>query len=140
VNRFNVFVDNDLPAVLAKVLGALLSTEKPESRVVALRDVLPQNTPDIDWIEWIRQQDGEWIVLTGEVRIRTVPAERDALRRARLRVLHMPKSLRSKAHHERCATLIWQWPRIVRTMTSFDPPVMFEMSPRLGGRLKTLDL
>lgn len=140
MNRFNVFVDNDLPPVFARVLRALLSTEVPEPRVVALREVLPKDIKDVDWIDWVRRQDGDWIVLTGELRIRTVPAEREALRRARLRVLHMPKSLRSKPHQQRCATLLWQWPRIVSTMESFDPPVMCEMSPRLDGRLKQLGI
>ena len=115
------------------MIRELLSTEQQKPTVVALREVLPLDTPDIDWIDWIRQQPGEWIVLTGERRIRKVPAEREALRRAQLRVLHMPKSLRSKPHHERCATLIWQWPKIVETMAAFDPPVIFEMSPKLGA-------
>ncbi len=138
MNRSNVFIDNDLPPVFARVLRALLSTEMPEPRVVALIEVLPKDTPDVDWIEWIRQQEGEWIVLTGERRIRTVPAEREALRQARLRVLNMPKSIRSKPHHQRCATLLWQWPRIVSAMKSFEPSVMCEMSPRLDGLPKQL--
>jgi hypothetical protein len=137
VTRFNVFFDHNCSPSMARMLAGFLSYAKPPPRVHALRDVLPINTPDVDWIAWLRAQGGDWVVVTENYRISTVPAERRAFADARLRMLVAPRSLLSLPHEKRCAVFLWQWPRVVEAMERFDPPVMWQMSPKIG-RLYTL--
>lgn len=136
VKRFNVFFDHNCPPAMARMLSGFLSDENKVPRVHALRDVLAKNTDDVDWIAWLKAQGGDWIVATGDYRIKRVPAERKAFAEAGLRMLIMPRSVLSMPHEQRCALLLWQWPRIVETMAASDPPVVIEMSPNRGGRLK----
>ncbi len=121
-------------------MAGFLSSERPQPRSVALSDVMDRRATDIEWINWVREQPGDWIVATENHRILRVPDERRAFMGAGLRMLVMPKSVLSLPHEKRCALLLWQWPRITRTMSEFDPPLAFEMSPKREGKLRQIGL
>lgn len=138
MTQFNVFFDHNCPPAMARMLAGFLTFEKPAPRSVALSDVMDRRATDVAWIDWVSRQPGEWIVVTENYRILRVPAERKAFMSAGLRMLVMPRSVLSLTHEKRCAVLLWQWPRITRTMADFQPPVAFEMSPRREGRLRQI--
>ena len=140
MNRFNVFFDHNCPPAMARMLQGFLTSERPQPRSVALGDVMDKRATDVEWINWVRGQGGDWIVITENHRILTVPEERRAFMAAELRMLVMPKSVISLSHEKRCALLLWQWPRITRAMGDFDPPVAFKMSPKRGGKLTQIGL
>jgi len=138
VTRFNVFFDQNCPPAMARMLAGFLTAEKPQPRSVALSDVMDRRATDVEWIEWVSRQPGDWIVVTQDRRILRVDAERRAFMKAGLRLLVMPKSVISLSHEKRCALLLWQWPRITQTMSGIDPPAAFEMSPKREGRLRQI--
>ena len=138
MTKFNVFFDHNCPPAMARMLAGFLSYMKPTPRVHALSDVLPKDTKDVDWITWLKDQGGEWIVVTENYRIASVPAERQAFAEAGLRMLVAPRSVLSQPHEKRCAVLLWQWPNAVAAMERFEAPVMWQLSPKIGGRLKQL--
>ncbi|MGB3624239.1 MAG: hypothetical protein WA989_00325 [Henriciella sp.] len=140
MNRFNVFFDHNCPPAMARMMAGFLSSERPQPRSVALSEVMDRRATDIEWINWVREQPGDWIVATENYRILRVPDERRAFMGAGLRMLVMPKSVLSLPHEKRCALLLWQWPRITRTMSEFDPPLAFEMSPKREGKLRQIGL
>jgi hypothetical protein len=74
-----LLVDNNLSFTFAHCLQPIF----PEHKVVAVREMLPANTKDVDWIN-ILDSEGGWAVLTAERRLKTRPHERLALDRSKI--------------------------------------------------------
>lgn len=121
---------------MARTLQAFLNDER--RRVVHLKDVLPANASDVDWIGFVSGEAGEWIVVTRDRRILTRSAERVALQTARLRLLAMSKGLLKLQHHEQMARLIQQWPRVESAMALVAPPAGYRLPPSWSGKLEQL--
>lgn len=136
MTRFNVFFDNNCPPSMARTLQAFLNDER--RRVVHLKNVLPANVSDVDWIGFVSRQAGDWIVVTRDRRILTRSAERIALRRARLRLLAMSAGLLKLEHHEQMARLIQQWPRVEAAMALVAPPAGYRLPPKWNASLEQL--
>ncbi|MGD9618213.1 MAG: hypothetical protein AB7H90_24010 [Alphaproteobacteria bacterium] len=81
-----VFLDANLSPYLAHALNALLEPEG--DHVVHLTDRFARDTDDRDWITALAAE-GEWVVISGDMRIFRNRLEREAWRRSRLVVFFL---------------------------------------------------
>ena len=81
------FFDNCISPRLARAIHEL---SKPEHEVLALRDRFDPGTADTVWIPTLGVEGG-WTIVSGDLRIRTRPQERELLRAARLTTFFMAK-------------------------------------------------
>ena len=84
----NVFFDNCTPPVLAETIDGFIRHQG--NRAFHIRDIgnagldIPRNATDIQWIGTLAADRDDWIVVTSDRRIATVPAEKEAFRLSRL--------------------------------------------------------
>jgi predicted nuclease of predicted toxin-antitoxin system len=83
----NLLVDHHLSPRLARCLQALFI----DHQIVALRDRLAANAPDLEWINALGLEGG-WAVVTKDLHIRTRLHERAALNRSRVIYLFLAGS------------------------------------------------
>ena len=72
------FVDNNVAPKLAKSLHVLV---EPEHQVVHLKDRFAANAPDETWMNALAQEEN-WVIISGDLQIRTNPHEVKAWRNA----------------------------------------------------------
>lgn len=87
---------------------------------------------------WVKREQGEWIVVSKDRRIKTVPAERRAFMEAKIRLVAIMPGLIKLPNNEQCARLIQQWPKIEEAVSKFSPPVAIGVPPQWNGGLKQL--
>jgi hypothetical protein len=140
VNRFHVFVDNNASPLLAATLGALIG--KDGRRAVHIREIeeLGPSASDERWIRYVHRQPGDWIALSGDIRMSRNPAERAALRSAGARVLFLSRGFCAHPVNRQCAILLWNWPRIEQAMAPLTPPVLLELGPSISLKLRQVPL
>ncbi|MFI0842609.1 hypothetical protein [Mesorhizobium sp. IMUNJ 23232] len=134
----NVLFDNCTSPVMASTLNGFIGNDG--HRAVHLRQLSMQNAKDIEWMNYISASGGEWLVVTGDQRIRKNRAEAQAFRRARLRGVVLAPAYQKSPMHRCCAVLIDQWPRLYETIQRFDPPFMLELSINFRGNFKQLPI
>jgi hypothetical protein len=134
----NVLFDNCTSPVMASTLNGFI--ENDGHRAVHLRQLPMQHPKDIEWINYLSASDVEWLVITGDQRIRKNKAEAQAFRRARLRGVVLAAAYQKTQMSRCCAVLIDQWPRLYDTIRRFDPPFMLELSINFRGNFKQLPI
>lgn len=106
-----LLVDNNLPPALARALNLLTQRQwEGNHEVVALKDRFDSNTPDTEWIATLEKEDG-WVVVTHDRLNKGL--EREALRRAGLKVFFLDSSWKDHAFWEKAVNLTRWWPRVV---------------------------
>jgi hypothetical protein len=65
------FLDNNLPARLAKALQVLAA---PEHEVIHLKEKFPPSTPDEMWMQGLAKEL-DWVIISGDIRIGKNPHE-----------------------------------------------------------------
>jgi hypothetical protein len=65
------FFDNNLAPKLARGFNQFVVGEH---EVIHLRDLFPQQTPDVDWMRQLARESG-WVILSGDVAIGRNPHE-----------------------------------------------------------------
>lgn len=130
------FFDNCVSRRLATAMHALV---EPEHEVVHLREKWPkadqQSISDTTWITQLGNEGG-WVVLSGDVRIRTRPAERDALRTAKLTAFFLADGYPKLGKWEQVRWLVDKWPEIVELAQKVGPGSTFRVPKR--GKIETL--
>jgi hypothetical protein len=87
------------------------------------------DTPDIAWILRLAEDDPkDWIVITGDQRIRRNLAERAAWIRAGLKAFVLASAYQKTPVHQCASTLLWRWPEMERFISLATPGSMFELS------------
>ena len=129
-----VLFDNCTSPVMARTLHGFISNFGHSA--VHLRDLPFHHPSDVEWIGHLGDEPGEWIVVTGDDRIRRNRAERAAFRNADLKGVVLAAAYQKTPLHRCCAVLVHQWPNLLDTMARFEPPVLFEMSINFSGRFK----
>ncbi|CAA7613480.1 hypothetical protein [Magnetospirillum sp. UT-4] len=119
--------DEHLPPRLAKAIGVLAENEPYE--IDHLRSLYPAGTKDLQWIPELGRQEG-CVFISEDRRIRTRPAEKEALRASGLVGFFLAKGWNQEGLWERAALLIRWWPRIVATASSARPGDQFEVPHR----------
>ena len=123
------FVDNNLPPALAHALREL---SKPENHVVLhLKDRFATDTPDVDWIKSLSNEEG-WIVVTHDNLNKGL--EREALRRACLLVFFLDKSWKDHKFWEKAHNLVKWWPRIIEQAGGIQGGAAFKVKWNFSGK------
>lgn len=125
------FVDNNLPPSLAHGLNALCKSEKHS--VVHLKDMFPQNTKDVEWIEAL-SKESNWVVITHDSLNKGL--EREALRRAGLIVFFLDKSWSNHKFWEKAAQLVKWWPMIIEQSERIQGGATFKVPWNVSGKGK----
>lgn len=89
----NFFVDNNLPPALAGALHGYLDKRK-EGKAVHLRDKFKPDISDKEWIQHLADDEEEWIVLSGDMKIIKNKGEQEAWKQASLKGFFIDKSFR----------------------------------------------
>jgi hypothetical protein len=87
---------------------------QPKHEIIHLRDRYPgeEGVKDIDWIQALGSE-GEWIIISGDLRITRNPIERAAWMESGLTGFFFGDAWASMAFWKLAADLIDWWPRIV---------------------------
>jgi hypothetical protein len=87
------------------------------------------STRDVDWITALGADDpADWIVVTGDQRIRKNLAERTAWIRAQLKGFVLASAYQKTPVHQCASTILWRWPEMERFISLAAPGSMFEFS------------
>ncbi len=87
------------------------------------------DTEDVEWITRLgADSPADWIVITGDQRIRRNLAERTAWVRARLKGFVLASAYQSTPINQCAATILWRWPEMESFISLAAPGSMFEMS------------
>ena len=130
------FFDHCISPKLARALHALI---EPEHEVVHLRDrwTVADHTT-VEDTDWIRQlaNEGDWIIVSGDLRIRTRPLEREVWQRAGLTTFFLADGFPKVDAWEQVRWMIDKWPQIVDASKRFTKGSAFRV-PKRGSKLET---
>lgn len=87
MTHFHVLVDNNASPLLAATLAPLLAKDGRSAVHIRYAQGLGPAVRDVDWIHFLHRRPGEWMAISGDLRMTRNPAERAALRAAGARVL-----------------------------------------------------
>lgn len=127
------FFDNCISPKLARAIHELA---KPEHEVVALRDKFSADVTDTVWIPELAGE-GDWVIVSGDLRIRTRPQERELWKAARLSTFFMAKNYVRLDAWEQVRWMVDKWPLIVDSAQRFAAGSAFEV-PQRGAKLATV--
>lgn len=136
-----VFFDNCTTPVFAGALNAFIEPLGHQARHVRLMTDygFAHDTDDVDWITGLgRDQPADWIVVTGDQRIRKNQAERKAWISAGLRGFVLAPAYQKTPINECAAIILWRWPEMRRFIELAAPGSMFEMSINRRTGFKSL--
>ena len=127
------FFDNCISPKLARAMHEL---SQPEHEAVALRGKFPEGALDMDWIPRLGQE-GRWIIVSGDLRIKTRPIERELWRAAKLTTFFMAKNFPRLEAWEQVRWMVDKWPLIVEFAQKSTPGSAF-IVPHRGSQLSTI--
>jgi len=113
------FVDNNLSPHLARGMAAF------GEDVTHLVEHYPADTADSEWLPQIGQ--GEWILLTRDLRVRNKPAELAAYKEHRVGAFFIGGKDRSRC--ELIQQVVRNWPRIKELAARTSKPFAFRVPP-----------
>ncbi len=122
----NFFFDNNLPPDLARALNFL--SKKQGHKVVPLRDKFKTNITDVEWINALKSE-GNWVVISGDLRIMRNLHERAAWQESRLTVFFLAKGWTNVSYWVKAWKLVKWWPEVtsqaqrIKSGTSFIIPI-----------------
>lgn len=128
-----IVLDNNLPPKIAVALNALVS---PAHEVVALRSRFNPNVSDVEWIGRLGEE-GDWAVISGDLRITRNRAERDAWRASKLVGFFLSPGVHKLPLMKKAARLITLWETIEGQYRLVQAGAMFEL-PLRSQKLRQL--
>jgi hypothetical protein len=138
----NVLFDNCTAPILASTLHGFIQHEGHSA--LHIRDVIElpngRHSSDIEWIEFLRRSNGEWIFISGDGRVLRNSAERAALRSAGLHGFILAPAYQKTPLHQVAAILIWRWPEMLQITKLIQPPSMHEVPINKNTKLRNLPL
>jgi len=129
------FFDNCLPPALAKAIHVLSEREYGHD-VVHLRQMFPDDTPDVDWLTKLGVE-GDWVVISGDLRITRNKHERAKWLEAEITAFFLSPAWSNLTFWEQAWKLIKQWPLIVDQSHRIEPGAGFEVKPT-SSKLKQI--
>lgn len=107
VPHLKVLFDNCTSPVLAATLGGYLNHLGHEA--IHLKD-LPcgRHATDLEWMEYLRKDRSEWVVVTADSRIQKNRAERVAYRQANLRGFVLAPAYQKTPLNQTASFLLWR--------------------------------
>lgn len=128
------FFDNCVSPKLARAIHQLI---EPAHAAEALKDKFHEGIPDTEWIPRLAAESGEWIIISGDQRIRKRPQERDIWRAAKLTAFFMADGFANADKWEQIRWVVEKWPLIMDQAARVTPGSAFEV-PRRGTKLTTV--
>ena len=125
-----LFLDANLSPHLAAALAALCTPQGVP--VVHKRDLFPDNTRDVDWIQKLGNE-GDWVVISHD-RFHKNPMEKEALRKAGLTVFLLQRAWSERQHWDKAVALIRWTPRILEQADLVAGGAVFEVPYRFSGK------
>lgn len=129
------FVDNNLAPSLAKMLHAL--AEYDHHQVIHLRDRFLLNTPDSTWLQQL-SREGDWFVLSGDLRISRNPHERIFWQQSELISFFLAKGWINAPFYEQAWKLARWWPTILKVALKAEAGAGFIIPFAASNKLKPL--
>lgn len=109
------FFDNNISPKIPKVLREIYK----DSEFTHLQDKFPPETPDEEWIKRL-SKEGDWIIVTGDNRIRRNPHEIRAWTESGLRVVFLrKKSLQSLCIKEQALWFLKRWEDVEKALSKY---------------------
>jgi hypothetical protein len=138
----NVFFDNCTSPVLASTLHGLIQHEGHTALHIRDAHNLPngRHSKDIEWIDFLRKSNDDWIFISGDGRILKNPAERAALRGAGLRGFILAPAYQKTPMNQVASISIWRWPEMLQITKLVQPPSMHEIPINKSAKLRSLPL
>jgi PIN like domain len=130
-----VFFDHNMSPAMARALRELF---KPEHEITTLAEKFRSDTPDIDWIEELNQE-GRWVVFSGDRRITRNRAEYHAFRASNLIGLFLTSGLHKAPVIKQMERILALWPAILTVTDTVQGGAMYEL-PMKGTRLRQLKI
>ena len=130
------FLDNNLPPALARSLHAL--SERSGHQVVHLSEKFNRDIADADWIRALAEE-GDWIIVSGDIRIPKNPAERQAWLESGLTSFFLGRGWTGLSFWDQAWKLVQWWPRIIDQAAKVEPPAAF-LVPVKGSKFEQLVL
>lgn len=127
------FFDNQLSPHLARAIRALAQPDGQE--IWHLRDKFPPSTKDLEWIG-VLAQEGEWIIISGDLDIIRTRAERPIWKSAGLTGFFLKKGWMALDPWEQGWRLVKWWPTIVKFAGTAPPGSTFAVPINPNGRLE----
>jgi hypothetical protein len=114
------FFDNTMSR---KVVGALKILDSSQE-IVHLTEQFPADTPDAEWITAL-SEEGDWVIVSGDVRITRNPGERAAWLESKLLAFFLAKGWTNQTLWDQAWRFVKCWPRIVEQASRIKPPAGF---------------
>ena len=131
------FFDNNLPPQLASAIHELV---KPDNRsVIHLRQRFPSSIADKAWIEALGLE-GDWVVVSGDMRIWKNPHEKEAWKASSLTVFFLAQAWSRQKLWEKAWRLIRWWPRIEEMAAIVEAGAAYEIPLQYGAKGKLRQL
>lgn len=123
---------------MARTLAGYLSNSSTE--VCHARDLGLHNKPDTEWIEHLAATGEDWMVFTGDGRIRKNKAEREAYRRANLKGVVLAPAYQKTDMGRCCGMIVAKWDSLTDFTARIEAPYLVEVSINLTPKYKVLPL
>ncbi|HBF32092.1 hypothetical protein [Rhizobium sp.] len=138
----NVFFDNCTSPVLATTLHGFIQHDGHSAFHIRDLSSLPngRHSKDVEWIDYLRKSNDDWMFVSGDGRVLKNPAERAALRSAGLHGFILASAYQKTPLHQVASVLVWRWPEMLQIAKLLAPPSMHEVSINKGTKLRPLPL
>jgi hypothetical protein len=137
-----VLFDNCTPPRFASTLHGFIQHE--DHAAFHIKDVLGlpggRHAADVDWIEFLRKSNDQWMFISGDSRVLKNPAERAALRSAGLHGFILAPAYQKTPMYQVASLLLWRWPEMLQVTKLLAPPSMHEIPINRTARLRVLPL
>jgi len=114
----NFLFDNNMPPGMWVRGIASISHARFEDNqigeIVHLSEKFKPSTPDVEWLEALGQERGQWTIISQDAFRKRNGAERELLRRYSLSVFVLQKSWATRKYWDKTAQFVLWWPRIVQ--------------------------
>ena len=123
---------------MARTLGGFL--HNVDTEVFHARDIGLDRAKDVEWIAHLKSTGDDWLVFTGDGRIRKNPAEREAYRRARLKGVVLAAAYQKTPMERCCGMVVAKWQNLVDFTSRIEPPYLVELSINLSTKFIVLPI
>lgn len=123
---------------MARTLSGYLSQTSTE--VFHARDLGLHNRSDEEWIAHLAKSGEDWMIFTGDTRIRKNRAEREAYRRARLKGVVLAPAYQKTEMGKCCGVIVAKWDGLLDFTSKIAAPYLVELSINLSPKFRVLPL
>lgn len=102
-------------------------------QIVHLSEKFKPSTPDVEWLDALGQERGQWTIISQDNFRKRNGAERELLRRHNLSVFVLQKSWTTRTYWDKTSQFVLWWPRIVQQACTTEKAAL-EVPWKITGR------